>query len=578
MTGSLTIGASRVQVETILPIWTDLRRYRREWLSHDILSGLGIAAIAIPIGIAYPAIMGLPPATGLYATIFPLVAYALFGSSRQLIVGPDTAACTVLASSLFQLGASTTDQRVALATSFAVLVGLLCLLAARLRLGFIANFLSRPILVGYLCGVALALFAGQIGRFTGVEIAAHGFFRPFIEIARKAAEIHGLTLALGAGLFVLLRLMRRFTPRLPGPLLAVALAIALSLALDLTSRGVALVGSIPTGLPAMALPDWHGLASENVVLSAIGILLVSFSSGIITARSFAARNRYRVDADRELIGFGAANIAAGLFGGFPVTGADSRTAVNEALGGKTQLAGLVAAIALSFSLLFLTDLLAYLPHAALGAVLASAAVDLFDVKALRKIWRVDPAEFVFTLIAIVGVIAFGVLEGVLVAIAATLVWLIGAAAQPRDALLGRIPGRDGFYKIHRYPDAEPVPGLTIYLLEGGIVFFNCDRLQNRIRWIVDRLPVATQYFVLDASATNFVDGTGAVALGEIAGELARRGIKFAVVDLHHRPRQILERAGFFDRIGRDHVFDRLEDAVAALAPGGTGNISPSSNE
>jgi len=566
-----------MRIETILPIWTDLRRYRREWLSHDILSGLGIAAIAIPIGIAYPAIMGLPPATGLYATIFPLIAYALFGSSRQLIVGPDTAACTVLASSLIQLGADTTDQRVALATSFAVLVGLLCLLAARLRLGFIANFLSRPILVGYLCGVALALFAGQIGRVTGLSMDAHGFLRPFIELAHRIGEIRLPTLALGLGLFILLRVLRRAAPRLPGPLLAVALAIALSLALDLAGRGVTLVGSIPTGLPAMALPDWHELASENVVLSAIGILLVSFSSGIITARSFAARNRYRVDADRELIGFGAANIAAGLFGGFPVTGADSRTAVNEALGGKTQLAGFVAAIALSFSLLFLTDLLAYLPHAALGAVLASAAVDLFDVKALRKIWRVDPAEFVFALIAILGVIGFGVLEGVLVAIAATLVWLIGAAAQPRDALLGRIPGRDGFYKIHRYPDAEPVPGLTIYLLEGGIVFFNCDRLQNRIRWIVDRLPVATTYFVLDASATNFVDGTGAVALGEIAGELARRGIKFAVVDLHHRPRQILERAGFFDRIGRDHVFDRLEDAVAALAPGDTANISPSGN-
>jgi sulfate permease, SulP family len=567
-----------MQIETIIPLWGDLRRYRREWLARDITAGLGVAAIAIPIGIAYPAIMGLPPATGLYATIFPLVAYAFFGSSRQLIVGPDTAACTVLASSLIQLGADTTDQRVALATSFAVLVGVLCLLAARLRLGFIANFLSRPILVGYLCGIALALFAGQIERFTGITIAARGFLRPFIELAPRIGEAHGPTLALAIGLFLLLRILRRTAPRLPGPLIAVALAIALSSTLDLAQHGVALVGSIPTGLPAMALPDLRQIASEDVVLSAIGILLVSFSSGIVTARSFAARNNYRVDADRELIGFGAANIASGLFGGFPVTGADSRTAVNEALRGKTQVAGLAAAVALAFSLLFLTHLLAYLPHAALGAVLASAAVDLFDVKALRQIWRISRVEFLFTLIAILGVVAFGVLQGVIVAIIATLIWMVGAAARPRDALLGRIPGHDGFYKLHRYPEAVPVPGLIIYLLEGPIVFFNSDHVQNRIRWIIDRVPAATQCFVLDASATTYVDGTGAVALAEITEELARRGIKFAVVDLHHRPRQILERAGFFDQIGRDHVFDQLDDAVVALAPGGMSSNSPSRNE
>src|SRR5215470_4839343 len=222
-----------MQIETLFPIWTDLRNYDRAWFPRDLLAGLGVAAIAMPIGIAYPAIAGLPPATGLYASIFPLAAYALFGSSRQLIVGPDTAACTVLASALIQLGADTIDQRVALATSFALLVGALCLLANRMRLGFIADFLSRPILVGYLCGVALALFASQIGRFTGMSIAAHGFIRPFVELARRTDEIHAPTLALAAGLFILLRVMRRVAPRVPGPLVAVILAIALSTTLDL---------------------------------------------------------------------------------------------------------------------------------------------------------------------------------------------------------------------------------------------------------------------------------------------------------------------------------------------------------
>ncbi|HWA43066.1 MAG TPA: SulP family inorganic anion transporter [Hypericibacter adhaerens] len=554
-----------MQLETIFPLWADLRRYQRDWLTRDVTAGLGIAAIAIPIGIAYPAIMGLPPASGLYATIFPLVAYALFGPSRLLVIGPDTATCTVVASSLIQLDIAATDQRLALATSFAVLVGLLCLLAAKLRLGFIANFLSYPILVGYLGGVALSLLAGQIASITGLPIASHGFVRPFVELAQRVGEVHGPTLLLGLGLFILLRLLRHVAPRLPGPLIAVILGIALSALLGLSQRGVALVGEIPTGLPAMHLPDLHNLASDNVVLGAIGILLVSFSSGIVTARSFAARNNYRVDADQELVGFGAANIASGLFGGFPVTGADSRTAINEALRGRTQLAGIVAAVALAITLLFLTSLLAYLPHAALGAVLASAAIDLFDVRALRRIWRISPLEFSFAAIAILGVVAFGVLQGVVVAIVATLIWLVGAAARPRDALLGRIAGRDGFYKLHRHPEAEAVRGMVLYLLEGPVIFFNSDHLQARIRWLIARAPVETQYFVLDGSAMNFVDGTGAIALGEIAGELAHRGVKFAVADLHWKPYELLERAGFFAQIGEEHVFDQLEEAVRALA-------------
>jgi high affinity sulfate transporter 1 len=557
-----------MRIERVFPIWSDLRQYRRDWFARDLVAGLGIAAIALPIGIAYPAIAGLPPVTGLYATIFPLLGYALFGSSRQLVVGPDTAVCTVLASSLILLGVQATDQRVALAGTFAILVGLLCLVAARLRLSFIANFLSRPILVGYLCGVALALFASQIERMTGVAISAHRFFPPFIELARKAEQIHVPTVAVGIGLFVLLRILRWVAPRLPGPLIAVALAILLSTVLDLKQAGVAVVGEILGGLPAIGLPDLGAVSFDAAALSIIGLLLIVFSSGIVTARSFAVRNRYRVDPDSELIGFGAANVASGLFGGFPVTGADSRTAVNEALGGRTQLAGLLAAVALAASLLFLSDLLAHLPLAALGAVLASAAVDLFDVRALYRIWSIRRVEFGFAVIAIAGVVAFGVLQGVIVAILATIIWMIGTAAKPRDALLGRIPGRESFYKLHRYAEADAIPGLILYLLQGPIVFFNCDHVRNRIRWIAERAAPGTRYFVLDASATNHVDITGAAALSEIADDLAKRGIKFAIADMHHRPRALLERAGFLEQIGRELVFDKLEQAVAALTVAG----------
>jgi MFS superfamily sulfate permease-like transporter len=360
--------------------------------------------------------------------------------------------------------------------------------------------------------------------------------------------------------------MRLAAPRMPGPLVAVALAIALSIFLHLANKGVALVGEIATGLPTVVLPDPMAMASEEYALSAIGLFVVSFTSGIVTARSFATRNRYRIDADRELIGFGVANIAAGLFGGFAVTGADSRTAINDTLGGKTQIAGLVAAASLALSLLFLTGLLVHLPLAALGAVLASAAVDLFDYRAMIRIWRIDRIEFVFALIAILGVVMFGVLAGIIVAVFATLLWLVGTAARPRDALLGRIPGVDGFYKLHWHAEAKSIPGVVIYLVQGPIIFFNCDRVRNRIRWIVDRMPAETRHFILDANACNLLDSTGAIALSEIAADLAHRGISLSVAELHHRPRILLERAGFFDQIGRDHVFSHLEHAARAMAP------------
>lgn len=554
----------RVRPATIFPIIGQLRGYRLEWLMRDVAAGFAIAAVALPIGVAYPEIARLPPETGLYASIFGLIGYALFGSSRQLIVGPDAATLTVLAASLTQMTVSGPDERLAAAVVLALLVGILCLLSAVCRLGFIANFLSRPILTGYLCGISLSLLAGQIGRLTAVPISSTGLIRPLIELGSNINLIHVPSLITGIGALLFLRLFRWFAPRAPGPLVVLAIGVAASVALGLQFWGIAVLGQIPPALPSLTIPISPIDQVDDLILSGLGILVVSFGSGVVTARSFGAKNRYRVDANRELVGFGAANIASGLFGGFPVTGADSRTAINDVVGGRTQLASVIAALSLILFLVALTGLVKYLPIAVLGAILASAAIDLFDVRELRRLWRTSRAEFSFAAIAMSGVIGLGVLRGVMIAIGATFVYLLARGSRPRDALLGRIPGRDGFYKLHREHRAKPVPGLAIYLVQGALLFFNSEYVRDRIRWVVSRMPPTTRWFILDAEAMTTVDSTAAAALEEVRLDLARRDISFGLANLHSQPRKLLRQAGLLASVGDEMLFERVEDAALAF--------------
>ena len=558
-------GSLSAWAKAVFPIVVQLESYRSDWLKRDITAGLAIAAVALPIGVAYPAIAGLPPVVGLYASILPLVGYAIFGSSRQLVVGPDAATLAILAASLSQISMTgSAQQRVVTSAAFAIAVGVMCLLSGALRLGFIANFLSRPILTGYLCGISLILLTSQIDRLTTVHMEAKGLLRPLIELSGQLTQIHVPTLVFGAAILLLLRLLKWWSPRSPGPLVAVIIATFLSFLFNLEAAGISSVGKIPATLPSLTLRIPEGIELDDLLQNAFGILVVSFGSGIVTARSFGAKNRYRVNANRELIGFGAANIASGLFGGFPVSGADSRTAINDAVGGRTQVAGLVAAAALTFVLVALTDVMKYLPVGALGAIIASAAIDLFDAKELRRLWQTSHADFLFALIAMLGVIGLGVLRGVLIAIVAAGVYLLARVSRPSDALLGCIPGREGFYKLHREPRATAVPGLAIYLVQSSLVFFNIDYVRDRIRWIVDRLPHSTRWFILDAEAVTTIDSTAAAVLGEIKEELSRRNLRFGVANLHAQPRQLLARSGFLASIGAEMSFTHIEDAALAF--------------
>jgi len=547
-----------------LPFLSSLRGYRPEWLRYDILSGLAIAAVGLPSAIAYPALAGLPPEVGLYSSILAVLGYALLGSSRQLITGPDAGTVMMLGAVFLSLGLVTTDERVIVAAAIAALVGVMCFAASALRLGFIANLLSRPILTGFMTGISLSILVGQIGRFTGVKIESDGLFRPVLEFAGKVGQIHWPSLALGAGLFVMLRVLGAWLPAIPGPLVAVVLATGLSAAFDFPGMGIRVVGEVPSQLPLPMLPIPHDVSIIQLIPGALAVLIVSFGAGIVTARSFGAKNKYPVDANRELLGFGAANVASGFFGGFPVTASDSRTAVNDSMGGKTQLAGIVSAAALALAVVFLSDALALLPTPALGAVLASAAVSLIDLRTLRDLWRVSRIEFVFALISIAGVIALGVLNGIAVAVGATLLYLLMRGMKPRDAMLGRIPGRDGFYKLHRHKDAKQVPGLAIYLLQGNLLFFNVEYVKGRIDEILETLDPGTEWLLFDASATAQIDSTAVVMLDDLHTLAEERGLKFGFVELHSEPLDTLVRSGVAAKIGPDMIFEDIEDALAAF--------------
>jgi len=544
------------------PIFTQVRDYQAGWLKADFAAGLSVAAVSLPSAIAYPAIAGLPTEVGLFATIFAMIGYALLGPSRQLMVGPDAATCIILAGVLISLGPVGEADRVALTVVLSIAVGLLCFVAGVMRLGFVANFLSRPMLVGFLAGISISLIIGQLKRLTGIPVEGEGLLRPIISFARHLGEAHLLTLLVGLGTLAFLRILRHLAPNFPAPVLAIVLGIAISAAGSLQSHGVAVVGALPRIVFALSSPDFSGLANLDLLGGALAITVVGFGSGIVCARSFAMKSRSAVDADKELFGFGAANIASGLFGGFPVSASDSRTAVNYVIGGKTQLTALIAAAALAGAVLLIANVFAYLPTATLGAILVSAAIDLIDVPELRALRRISPAEFTFAILTMLGVVTVGVLQGVFIAIAATLAHLVWAASYPRLALLGQIPGSPALYKLHRFPEANAIPGLTIVVLQSALVFFNADYVKRRLLKIANATRSTDKWFILDAAAVNVLDSTGLEALEDVRAHLMERGVAFGIADLNSRARHIVERAGLRDRIGKHMIFPSAEIAVA----------------
>jgi MFS superfamily sulfate permease-like transporter len=436
-------------------------------------------------------------------------------------------------------------------------------LAGLLRLGFLANFLSRPMLVGFLAGISISLIIGQIKRLTGVPVETGGLLRPILSLAVQFRDVHVPTLLIGFATLIMLRGLRAMLPGLPAPLLAIILGIAASVAFDLEALGVAVVGALPEISFSLQLPDLHRIFNPSLYGGALAIAIVGFGSGIVTARSFARKAHRDLDADKELFGFGAANAASGLFGGFPVSASDSRTAINFTIGGKTQVTALIAGTTIALAVLFIAHLLAHLPTAVLGAVLVSAAIDLIDLKELKALYRISRTEFIFAILTLLGVVLVGVLQGVFIAIAATLANMIWMTSHPRLALLGRIHGSAGLYKLHRFPEANAIPGMTIVVLEGPLIFLNADFVKRKLLKIADAQRAGAAWFILDAAAVNSLDSTGIETLEQLRTHLAGQGVAFGIADLNSGARRVLDRAGLSDAIGQDFIFASNEAAAVA---------------
>lgn len=539
-----------------------LRTYRREWLASDLIAGVSVAAVALPIGIAYARIAGFPPVVGIYSCILPPVAYALFGSSRQLIVNPDAAACAIVAATLAPLAAGDAARYADLSIALTLLTGLLCIAGGLVGFGVIANFLSRPILTGYLNGIALSIIAGQLGTLLGFKVPSAGFFRTLAHVASRLSETHLATFAVGLGLFILLRVLKRLAPRVPAPLVAAVLGIGAVYALGLHRQGVAVVGPVPAGFPVPRIPTVHAGELWPLIFGAFGIVLVSFCSMMTTARGFAAKNGYAINTNRDMIALGVCDLASGFTRGFVVSGADSRTAVADSMGGKTQVTALIAAAAMAAVLLFLAAPLAYLPTAALAAILISSALGLFDFASLRHYYRVSKPEFRHSVVAMLGVMTVGVLPGVLIAVGLALLRLLRLAAHPHDAVLGLVEERDGVHVAGE--GGAPIPGLIIYRFDAALLFFNADCFKDRVLELCHGAGTPPKWFLFDAESASFLDITGAATLEALHTELAGHGIVLAISRAKGLFHLMIEETGIAERIGKAYFFPSVRDGVQAF--------------
>lgn len=545
-----------------VPGLDSLLHYPRAWFRPDVQAGLSVAAIQIPTAIAYAQIAGFPPQVGLYACILPMLIYALIGSSRQLMVGPDAATAAMVAAAITPLAAGDPQRLVDLSMIVAIMVGLFSIVAGLARAGFIASFLSRPILVGYLNGIGLSLLVGQLGKLFGYEAATSGFVAGILALLENLLHIHWPTLILGSLSLLLMVLLPRRFPQLPGALCGVLLASLAAALLGLDRYGVELLGEVPAGLPQLSWPQTSLEELKSLLRDATGITVVSFCSAMLTARSFAARHGYSINPNHEFVALGLANIGAGVSQGFAISGADSRTAVNDMVGGKTQLVGVVAALVIAATLLLLNKPLGWVPMPALGAVLLLAGWGLIDVQALKGFWKLSRFEFSLCLLTTVGVLSVGVLPGIFVAVSIAVLRLLYYTYRPSDAVLGWMHGIDGQVELAKYPQATTLPGLVIYRFDAPLLFFNADYFKQRVLAVVDgsERPNAV---LLNAEAMTNLDISGLATLHEVQQILKAQGVHLSLARVTGQTLDLLQRSSMLGEIKPPLVFSSVRSGVSA---------------
>ena len=546
-----------------LPDWSFLRGYKQAWLMADLLAGISVCLVMIPTVIAYAGLMGLPAQYGLYAALVPVAVYPFFGGSRQVIVGPDIAICLLIVSAVRPLAEGDAGRTAALVGTVAVLSGLLLVLGAKARVGAVADFFSKPVLVGYMTGAALILVASQLDRFFGVELKHNDFFPRLAELSGKLGAINQTTAVFGLGLLLLLLGLRRFAPRIPASLVVCAVAVAVSAGFGLEHRGVAVVGAIPAGLPRFVLPsyDWHDV--QSLLPAVIGIAVLSYTEGILLARAFGAKNGYEVNANQELVALGVSDILTGFFQGFAGTGSQSRTAINDESGGKTPVASLIAAAVLALFLLFLTPLMARLPVVALAAILVYGGSTLVEFDAMKRIYRYYPRSATLAAVTTLGVLAAGVVPGILIGGVLSLLGLINRISNPPDAVLLEVPGH-GFHDLGDTPGGQSIPGLLIYRFYAPLLFSNASHFAGRARQLVLESKSPVIWFLLDAQAITDIDVTAAEMLHALHAELQQKGIELKIAHANRPLRSILERTGLATELKADNFYGSVHECVTAF--------------
>jgi len=547
-----------------LPGLRVLQEYQRVWLRHDVVAGLVLTAVLVPVGMAYAEASGLPPITGLYATIVPLTVYAIVGPSRILVLGPDSSLAGIIAAVVLPLAAGNPARAIALAGMLSIITGVLCVAAGLLNFGFITDLLSKPVRYGYVNGIALTVLVGQLPKLFGFSIDADGLIAEARAFLRGVLD--GKTNATafvigGASLAVILG-CKRWLPRVPGVLIAVVGATAIVGAFDLAERaGLSVVGALPQGLPPFGLPSVSASDIGPLIAGAVGIALVSFADTSVLSRTFALRGGYQVDPNQELVALGAANVAAGLFQGFAVSSSASRTPVAAEAGAKTQVTGLVGAGAIVLMLVAFPGLVTNLPSAALAAVVIAAAFSLMDVAGVRKLYRLRRSEFVLSIVCFLGVALVGVIPGILIAVGLALLDFIKRSWRPYDAVLGRIDGQRGYYDVSRHPEARRIPGLVLFRWDAPLFFANAEVFQDHVKRAIQQSPTRVRWFVVAAEPVTDVDTTAADTVKELLDELAAAGIWLCFAELKDSVRDQLERYGLISQIGPDRIFPTIGTAV-----------------
>jgi high affinity sulfate transporter 1 len=542
-----------------------LLHYEPAWLPNDVLAGLVLTPMLVPTGIAYAEASGVPGIYGLYATMIPLLAYALFGPSRILVLGPDSSLAAVILAVVLPHSGGDPIRAVALAGMMAVVSGLACILAGLLRLGFITELLSKPIRYGYMNGIALTVLINQLPKVFGVSIERDGPLHNLWRIARSVLDgrANWAIFGIGAGTLTVILVLKRFK-RVPGILIAVVAATIAVGALDLSATaGVKVLGALPQGLPSFAVP-WISFADLGaVVIGGCAVALVSFADTSVLSRAYAAKTRMYVDPNQEMIGLGVANLAAGFFKGFPISSSSSRTPVAEASGARTQLTGVVGAVAIALLLLLAPNLMQNLPTSALAAVVIAAALGLFEIGDLRRIYRVQRWEFWLSIVCLAGVAVLGAIPGIGLAIAIAVIEFLWDGWRPHFAVLGRVDGIRGYHDLKRYPDARLVPGLVLFRWDAPLFFANAELFQARVLEAVASSPTPVRRVVVTAEPVTSVDVTSADMLAELEQTLRASRIELQLAEVKDPVKDKLKRFGLLDQIGTDAFHPTIGAAVDA---------------